>query len=162
MTQRSVTHATFTLERVYDAEPERVYRAFATEEGKARWFTGAPGEWELLVRTFDFRPGGREVLKGRWGSGTVTEFDARYFDIIPQARIVYAYDMWRDGQKLSVSLATIELKPEGRGTRLTMTEQGAFLDGYDDAGSRERGTAELLEQVAQSLETGAAEGVNCG
>jgi hypothetical protein len=27
-------------------------------------------------------------------------------------------------------------------------EQGAFPDGYDDAGARERGTAELLDAMA--------------
>jgi uncharacterized protein YndB with AHSA1/START domain len=37
--------------------------------------------------------------------------------------------------------------------RMTLTEQGAFLDGYDDAGSRERGTGALMDQLAKSLET---------
>jgi hypothetical protein len=50
-----------------------------------------------------------------------------------------------------VSLATFELKAAGTGTRLILTEQGAFLDGYDDAGSRERGTAGLLDALGASL-----------
>jgi hypothetical protein len=53
--------------------------------------------------------------------------------------------------KISVSLATIEFEKTGAGTRLTVTEQGAFLDGYDDAGSRERGTAALLDRLEESL-----------
>jgi hypothetical protein len=32
-----------------------------------------------------------------------------------------------------------------------VTEQGAFLDGYDDAGSRERGTGFLLDSLGASL-----------
>jgi hypothetical protein len=56
-----------------------------------------------------------------------------------------------DDRKISVSLATLELKPAGTDTRLVMTEQGAFLDGYDDAGSRERGTNFLLDALGQSL-----------
>jgi hypothetical protein len=28
-----------------------------------------------------------------------------------------------------------------------VTEQSAFLDGYDDAGARERGTGELLDAL---------------
>jgi len=32
-----------------------------------------------------------------------------------------------------------------------VTELGAFLDGYDDAGSRERGTGELLDALSRSL-----------
>ena len=53
-------------------------------------------------------------------------------------------------------LATIVLEPArvaGRaGTRMSVTEQGAFLDGYDDAGSRERGTGSLMDPLARSLE----------
>ncbi len=32
-----------------------------------------------------------------------------------------------------------------------VTEQGAFLDGYDDAGSREQGTGFLLDRLGASL-----------
>jgi hypothetical protein len=35
-----------------------------------------------------------------------------------------------------------------------VTEQHAFLDGYEDSGSRERGTRSLLENLAQSLAGG--------
>lgn len=66
-------------------------------------------------------------------------------------RLVYAYEMHIDDRKISVSLATIELKAVGVGTRLAVTEQGAFLDGYDDAGSREHGTGLLLDKLGASL-----------
>ncbi len=66
-------------------------------------------------------------------------------------RIVYAYEMHLDERKISISLTTFELKPAGSGTRLIMTEQGAFLDGYDDAGSRERGSNFLLDALGNSL-----------
>ncbi|MBT2304624.1 hypothetical protein J7E70_29820 [Variovorax paradoxus] len=36
-----------------------------------------------------------------------------------------------DGRKISVSLATFEFKASDAGAKLIMTEQGAFLDGYD-------------------------------
>ena len=57
-----------------------------------------------------------------------------------------------DGKKISVSLATIDFEPQGKGTKLIVTEQGAFLDGYDDAGARERGTNDLMDQLAASLQ----------
>jgi len=95
---------------------------------------------------------GREHVQGRWESGVVSTFDALYHDVVPNERIVYAYTMHLDERKISVSLATLELKPAGTGTRLVMTEQGAFLDGYDDAGSRERGTQFLLDALGRSLE----------
>jgi uncharacterized protein YndB with AHSA1/START domain len=85
----------------------------------------------------DVRPGGREYMKGRWETGVVSTFDAVYYDVVADERIVYAYEVHLDDRKISVSLATLELKAAGTDTRLVMTEQGAFLDGYDDAGSRE-------------------------
>jgi uncharacterized protein YndB with AHSA1/START domain len=104
----------------------------------------------------DVRPGGRERLKGKWAGGDVTDFQAVYHDVVENERLVYAYDMFHNDRKLSVSLATFELKPEGSGTRLTLTEQGAFLDGYDDAGSREHGTNILLDRLGASLQARAS------
>jgi uncharacterized protein YndB with AHSA1/START domain len=148
---RSAVHATFALERVYDASPTRVFRALSDEAAKARWFEGGDG-WVMLAREMDVRPGGRERVQGRWANGRVTTFDAVYFDVVPDRRLVYTYEMRLDDRKISVSLATIELAPAGAGTRFTITEQGAFLDGYDDAGSREHGTGLLLDRLGAALQ----------
>lgn len=150
MTERNVTHGTFNLERTYPASPERVFAAFTTPEGKAAWFEGGEG-YTTVERSMDVREGGRERVVGRWESGTVSQFDATYFDVVPNERIVYAYEMRLSGTKISVSLATIEFKVAGQGTRLLLTETGAFLDGYDDAGSREEGTSKLLDQLGRYL-----------
>lgn len=151
MSQRSVTHGSFAIERVYDASPGRVFKAWADPAIKARWFVG-PTDWRMLERSIDFRVGGKERLSGRKGSGVVSTFDAVYHDIVPDQRIIYCYDMRLDDVHISVSLATVELAPAGSGTRLAFTEQAAFLDGYDDSGSRERGTRILLEQLGGELE----------
>jgi len=83
--------------------------------------------------------------------GAVHAYNATYYDIVPDERFVIAYDMHLDDKRISVSLATVEFQPAGNGTRLKYTEQGAFLDGYDDAGSRERGTQGLLDQLDAAL-----------
>lgn len=70
---------------------------------------------------------------------------------MPNERIVYTYDMHLGDKRISVSLATIEFKPKGSGTHLVLTEQGVFLDGYDDAGSREEGTRWLLGKIEATL-----------
>jgi len=149
-----VDHAVFTLERHYDAPLSLLYGAFADEKAKSRWFGGG-SDWDMNSRKFDFRVGGHEHLSGKWKSGMVSTFDAYYHDIVPERRIVYAYHMHLDGKLISVSLATLQFIAEGVGSRLIITEQGAFLDGYDDAGSRERGTRGLMERIADSLRDGA-------
>ena len=149
----SVVHGSFQLERTYEATPEQVYKALSDEAAKGRWFFGPQG-WRLIERRMDFRVGGRERVKGSFEGGVTTTFDAIYHDIVPRERIVYSYEMHLDERKLSVSLATLQIKPTGDGrTKLLVDEQGAFLDGYDDAGSRERGTRDLLEKLGASLKS---------
>lgn len=79
---------------------------------------------------------------------------------MPDERIVITYDMHLDEKRISVSLATMEFKPEGAGTRLIFTEQGAFLDGYDIPAQREQGTRDLLDALGEELRgsAGPAEG----
>src|SRR4051812_36330268 len=155
MTERSAQHATFVIERTYAATPARVFAAWADPASKARWFAGSE-DWKELVRELDFRVGGRERLRGSWAGGRISDFEARYYDIVANERIVSAYEMHIDEKRISVSLATVEVKPVGAGTRLVYTEQAVFLDGYDDAGSRERGTRELLNKLEAVLKSGSA------
>lgn len=151
LSKRSATHATIALERVYPAAPQRVFQAFADPAAKAQWFAGGAEE-PSMQRSMDFRVGGRELASGRFHDGPVHRFDALYYDIVDGERIVYAYEMHLDDVRISVSLATVELRPEGEGTRLVLTEQGVFLDGYDDAGAREHGTNLLLDALGRALE----------
>ncbi len=152
MTKRSTVHATFSIERTYSASPERLYRAFADPKAKARWFA-PPAKWKQSRAAMDFRVGGKEGLSSTPPGQRAHVFDATYLDIVPNERIVYVYEMHIGEAKISASLATIEFKPAAKGTRLVITEQGVFLDGYDDAGSRERGTKGLLDQLEASLKT---------
>jgi uncharacterized protein YndB with AHSA1/START domain len=149
MTERSVTHATFVVERTYDASPDRVFAAWADPAAKARWF-GNPDdgvdEFEL-----DFRVGGRELSRGTAPNGKAYTYEARYQDIVPDDRIVYAYDMHLEEARISVSLSTVQLSPEGEGTRLTYTEQGAFLDGLDTPEQREQGSGALFDALGEEL-----------
>jgi uncharacterized protein YndB with AHSA1/START domain len=151
MSDRSVEHATFSVERTYDTSPARVFAAWADPAAKARWFGRDTSEFEL-----DFRVGGRELNRGSAPDGNRYTFAALYQDIVPDERIVYSYDMHLGETRISVSLATIEFKAQGSGTRLVLTEQGAFLDGHDSPAQREQGTGGLLEALGKELEAKAA------
>lgn len=150
MSDRSVIHSTFVVDRVFAATQGRVFAAFADPKAKALWFTG-PREWRTPVQTFDFRVGGHETNVGGPIEGPRSSFDALYLDIVPGERIIYTYEMHLDERKISESLATIELTPVDGGTRLVLTEQGAYLDGFDKPEWRERGTIDLMDALGASL-----------
>jgi uncharacterized protein YndB with AHSA1/START domain len=99
---RSTQHATFVIERAYLASPARVFAAWATADAKARWFSGPADRWTCKQRELDFRVGGRELLVGSFAGGTVSTFESRFQDIVPNQRIVYSYDMRIDDQRISV------------------------------------------------------------
>jgi uncharacterized protein YndB with AHSA1/START domain len=149
MSDRSATHSTFVIERDYDAPAARVFAAWADKSAKDQWFGPSEGEHEL-----DFREGGRERLLADV-HGAVYTYDALYEDIVPDERIVFTYNMHRDGKRMSVSVTTVELIVAGAGTRLRYTEQGVFLDGEDKPELREQGTSEILEKLGQALAHGA-------
>lgn len=146
---RTVSHGTFTVERTYPVPPARVFAAWASKKAKARWFAGAAQD---PAYENDFRIGGREYSSGEAPGGGVTfTYEAHYQDIVPDTRIIYSYVMHINGNRTSVSIGTVDLKAAGKGTRLVYTEQGAFLDGFDNPAEREEGTRQLLDALGKEL-----------
>ena len=70
---------------------------------------------------------------------------------MPDYRIVYSYENVRADDRMSVSLATVEIVPDQDGTKISYTEQHAFLDGIDKPGDREEGTAWMLDNLGDYL-----------
>jgi uncharacterized protein YndB with AHSA1/START domain len=106
MTERSIEHGSFTLERHYDVPPGRVYAAWADPTAKARWFSG-PVDWQSAPHELDLRVGGHEVSGGGPADGPVHTFRATYWDLGPNERIVYASEMLFDETFVSVALVTV-------------------------------------------------------
>jgi len=144
-----IVRGSFTIERVFDTPVEKVWAAFADMTEKQKWFHGPDGPED--EHTMDFQVGGREYSKGTFHNGVVSEFDALYYDIVPNERIVYTYEMHLDGKRISVSLTTMEFAGEDGKTKFVMHEDGAFLDDFDKPELREQGTRELLDALAGSL-----------
>lgn len=147
MTERSIAHGSFTVERHYDAAPSRVYQAFADPAQKKNWF----GTGEINTGVFEFREGGREYNTGKMDENTTYAFDCTYRDIVPDVRMIYTYEMHLNSQRISVSVASIEFRPEGQGTHLVVTEHGMFLDGLDNLEQRRQGTEQLMDAVGAYL-----------
>jgi uncharacterized protein YndB with AHSA1/START domain len=145
MTDRSVAHGSFTIERDYDVPPARVFKAWADPAIKAKWFGAG------AAQIFEFKEGGREFAGSAAGETPNFTFDVRYYDIVPDNRIVYAYDMTMDGARMSVSVATVEFRERGKGTKMVVTEYGAFLDGHDTVEQRRKGTEMMIEGLKTVL-----------
>jgi uncharacterized protein YndB with AHSA1/START domain len=149
-----VIHKSFTIERTYPASAARVFRAHSDPQKKRRWFAEGKG---FIIDSYalDFQVEGFERCRFRYGSeGPPTTYDGIYLDIVPDARIVFAYAMTVGGEPMSSSLSTIELVPSGAETLLRYTEHTAFLDGKDASAGRREGSVGMLEALARELEAG--------
>lgn len=146
MTEHTVKHHTFTVERTYPATVARVFAAWSDPKSKARWFAGADNEHDL-----DFRVGGAETTTAKHPDGHLMVFASHYQDIVPNERIVYSSTLTGDNVLSTVSLTTVELVPDGDSTRLVLVEQDTFLDGHEQPSWRETGTNGWLDALGNDL-----------
>lgn len=152
-------HDTFTIERAYPVPPARVFAAFADKELKRRWFVIPEEHATTDVYENDFRIGGKDVLSIRFkgespgGSpaGTPMSTETIYMDISKDERIVYASSMSVGDARISASLVTIQLVPEGNGTLLVFTEQAVFYEKSEAIPMRKYGTTHMLENIAKAI-----------
>ena len=159
MSKSKIVHDTFVIERSYPQPPGRVFEAFADDEVKRRWFFIDQELATTEAYQNDFRVGGKETTRFRFtdnspgGSpaGTLMGNDSIYMDIVENERIVYAYSMLVGDYRLSTSLTTIQLLPEGKGTRLVFTEQAVYYDGGDALQHRKHGVEYMLGKVAEAI-----------
>jgi uncharacterized protein YndB with AHSA1/START domain len=150
MTNHTVVHDSFTVERSYRHPATTVFAAWSQAGAKSQWW----GDDQITTDDYelDFRVGGREHLTAKVPDGPTFTYDALYMDIVTDSRIVTSYEMTMDGRRISVSVCTVEFFAEDGATRLVMTEQGAFLDGLDTNAARAEGTAELLDSLGRWLD----------
>ena len=155
MTEPSVIHNTFVIERSYPTTPERVFAAFADPAKKRRWF--AEGDHHDIEQfEMDFRAGGVETARYRMNAntpfpGTVLSSDGSYQDIVRNRRVVIASTMSLGDKCISASLVTFEFLPTDKGTDLIFTHQAAFFEGADGPQMREAGWRKLLDKLTVEL-----------
>jgi uncharacterized protein YndB with AHSA1/START domain len=143
MNEHSVKHDTFFLERNYNATPARVFAAWADPAIKANWFPKA--------EEFDFRVGGREIVRGASPDGVIYTSVATFQEIVTDNRFVYTLIIDMGETRISVCVISVELKSDGAGTLLTYTEQCAFLDGLDSVEDHIHGMNDLLDKLDTEL-----------
>ena len=77
--------------------------------------------------------------------------DSIYMDIVENERVVFAYTMLVGDYRMSTSLATVQLLPEGDGTRLVFTEQAVFYAKSDGLELRKQGWTYLFGKLAEAI-----------
>jgi uncharacterized protein YndB with AHSA1/START domain len=127
-----------------------VFLAWSDPVKKRRWSSchedAGTVEYEL-----DFRVDGTETSRVVMHDGTTQVVKARFLDIAPPKRIVYAYDLCLDDTKVSVSLVTVEFLPDAGKTTMLFTEQVVLLDSRGDIRERREGTELGLARIDAEL-----------
>jgi uncharacterized protein YndB with AHSA1/START domain len=153
MTESTVIHDTFVIDRTYPASVERVFAYLSDPAKKRRWYADGSSHHVDLFE-MDFREGGVERSSYRLGDqtpfpGTVMANDGRFEDIAPNSRIVISTSMTVGGKRISTSLISFELFAEGAGTKVVLTHQACFYEGADGPAMRKGGWVALLDKLGQ-------------
>ena len=133
------------IERVFDATPERVWRAYSQPELLAQWWGRGN---KLEIRTFEFERGGHWRLEEHSDEG-VHGFEGRFGDIEPGKRIRQTFE-W-DGMPGYTSLDTAEfIDMGGQQTKIVTTT--LFFSTEERDGMLNAGMSEGLNQGYDALD----------
>ncbi|HET8986184.1 MAG TPA: SRPBCC family protein [Trueperaceae bacterium] len=132
MSTSDTTEHVLTLERVFDAEPERVYRAWTEPEILKKWF--APKPFTTPEAVLDVRPGGTSRIVMRDENGNDYPNVGVYLQVEPGRRIV-STDAYREAWVPSERpLMTMDLRfdplPGGK-TKATYVVRHWTQEAYD-------------------------------
>jgi uncharacterized protein YndB with AHSA1/START domain len=152
MTERSVRHAKFTIERPIPSRASACSRPSADPRSKAKWFVG-PDDWEQ-VRPHARLSGRRQESVSGGPPAARAHYNCTYQDIVPNERIVTTYEMHLDKTRISVSLATVEFKVAGAGTRLVLTGRAPSSTASTSPNCARKAPRGLLDQLGAAFEKG--------
>lgn len=107
------------ITRHLSASPARVFQAWTDPARMMQWF--APEGMATPLAESDLRVGGRYRVLMREADGVEHDVSGEYTEIVPDRRLVFTWS-WRNSPEI-VSLVTVELEPDGKGTRLTLRHE---------------------------------------
>jgi len=139
---------TVRLHRVLRAAPEKVYRAFAEADAKAKWFP--PYGFICKVDHMDVRVGGTYKMTFiNFKTGQGHSFGGVYNELVPGVRMVHT-DRFDDPNMSGEIKVTVEFKKVLCGTELNIVQEG--IPSVIPVEMCYLGWQESLTQLAQLVE----------
>ena len=117
-----------TIKRRLSAPPDKVFSAWTDPEKIRRWF--GPEGIEPQLAESDARVGGRYRIVMRSSDGEEHDVSGVFREVVPNEKLVFSW-AWRSTPERE-SLVTVELKPDGSGTLLTLTHAQFFDEAARD------------------------------
>lgn len=113
---------TIRLHRVFQAAPERVYRAFIDADAMVKWLP--PYGFTAKVHHMDARVGGSYRMSfTNFTTGKGEAFGGEYLELVPNQRVVYI-DRFDDPNLPGTMQVTITLQEVPSGTEVHITQEG--------------------------------------
>jgi uncharacterized protein YndB with AHSA1/START domain len=139
------TKPSLTLKRRYNALPEKVFSAWTDPKKLGRWF--CPVGCEPVLAESDARVGGRYRIVVRAQSGEEHDVSGTFREVVSNRKLVFTW-AWRTTPERE-SLVTVELKPDGDGTMLTLTHEQFFDEAARDR--HQSGWTPILDRLNEVL-----------
>ena len=116
-----LSETSLQIERSIPAPPETVYRAWLEAETLKRWF--APSDdFETIIHRADGKVGGSFKVEMRKPDGSVHIATGSYTELVPAKRISFTWK-WENHPEDGDSVISVDLAPEGKGTKLVFTHE---------------------------------------
>jgi len=122
MATQTAAKPSLTLKRRLKAPPAKVFAAWTDPEKVKRWM--GPGEIKALRAECDVRTGGRYRWVMQTPTGEEHDVSGVYREVIPNEKLVFTW-AWKTMPERE-SLVTVEIKPDGNGSLLTLTHEQFF------------------------------------
>jgi uncharacterized protein YndB with AHSA1/START domain len=136
-----------TLKRRLTAPPAQVFSAWTDAQKVGRWF--CPRQSTPVLAETDARVGGRYRIVVRSADGEEHDVSGTFREVVPDRKLVFTW-AWRTTPERE-SLVTVELKPDGDGTLLTLTHEQFFDEAARDR--HQAGWSPILDRLNEMLPT---------
>ena len=145
MATTTAVKPSLTIKRRFNAPPAKVFAAWTDPKKVMGWM--GPGEIRAVSAESDPRKGGRYHWVMRAPDGEVHDVSGVYREVVPNQKLVFTW-AWKSTPERE-SLVTIDIKPDGTGSLMTLTHE-QFFD--EDARDRHnKGWAAAMDQMEKYL-----------